>query len=154
MSEKNNTLTADPNLAPTVSLGLLLLRVAIGGMMLVHGLPKLMNLLSGSIEFADPLGLGPQLSLVLAVGAEVGCSLLLIFGLFTRLATLPLIVTMTVAVLIIHADDPYSKKEMALLYLVPYLTLLFSGAGQFSLDQLVWPRLKSLTTKKEDGVDA
>ncbi len=132
----------------TLNLGLLLLRVTIGCMMLVHGLPKLMSLLSGTIEFADPLGLGPQLSLFLAVGAEVGCSLLLIFGLFTRLATLPLIITMGVAITIIHGADPYSKKEMALLYLLPYLTLLLTGAGQFSLDQLVWPQIKRLSSKK------
>lgn len=146
MSELQNDFSA-PVQPIGLSLGLLWLRLAIGGMMLAHGLPKLISLLSGTIEFPDPLGLGPQLSLILAISAEVGCSLLLIFGLFTRLATLPLIITMGVAFLIIHGADPYFKKETPLLYLVSYLTLLLTGAGPFSFDQWIWPRIRRLRSK-------
>jgi putative oxidoreductase len=41
---------------------------------------------------------------------------------------------MVVAAFIIHGDDPFAKKEFALLYAIPFLTLVFTGAGKFSLD--------------------
>jgi putative oxidoreductase len=43
---------------------------------------------------------------------------------------------MCVAAFVIHGSDPFSGKELALMYLVPFLTLVFTGAGRFSLDQL------------------
>ena len=107
-------------------------------MMLSHGLPKLQKLTSGApVEFASVLGMSPELSLGLAVFAEVFCSILLIIGLATRLATIPLIITMLVAVLSIHADDPFGKKEPALHYLLVYLVILLAGPGRYSLDHLI-----------------
>jgi putative oxidoreductase len=67
----------------------------------------------------------------------MACGVLVAAGLFTRLALIPLIVTMAVAVFIIHADDPFGDKEHALLFLVPYVALLFTGPGKWSLDALV-----------------
>jgi putative oxidoreductase len=92
--------------------------------------------------FPDPIGLGSQISLSLTIFAEVFCSIAIILGLATRLVAIPLIITMSVAVFIIHADDPWQKKEFALLYLVPYLTLVFTGAGRFSLDAVIKKRKK------------
>lgn len=116
-------------------LGLLLLRVAFGGLMLAgHGWGKLMTFGEKAATFPDPLGVGSTISLSLCIGAEVFCSLLVILGLLTRLAVLPLMFTMGVAILIIHADDPWRNKEFALLFFIPYLVLLFTGAGNYSLD--------------------
>lgn len=121
-----------------LDLALLLLRIGIAGLMLTHGLPKLNTLLDGGeIQFADPFGFGPAASLVLAVFAEVFCSLLLAFGLATRLAVIPLMITMLVALLTVHADDPISKQEPALHYLLVYVVLLISGAGGISFDKLI-----------------
>ncbi|MGV3486756.1 MAG: DoxX family protein, partial [Planctomycetaceae bacterium] len=71
-----------------ISIGLLLLRLSLGSFMLVHGMQKVMNFTALSEAFPDPIGLGSQLSLILAVAAEVGCSLLLMIGLLTRLSAL------------------------------------------------------------------
>ncbi len=121
------------------NIGLLLLRVSVGGMMLVaHGWGKLTSYGVLSTKFPDPLGLGStQLSLTLAVGAEVFCSILVIVGLATRFAAVPLVITMAVAAFIVHADDPWQKKEFALIYLLPFLSLVFTGAGRYSLDALL-----------------
>jgi putative oxidoreductase len=119
---------------------LLLLRLSAGGFMLTHGYPKLQRLLSGEMQFGDPLGLGPEVSLVLAVFAEFFCSILVVLGLGTRLAVIPLIVTMAVAAFIVHADDPFARKEMALIYLVSYVVLLLTGSGKISLDQILFKR--------------
>ena len=117
------------------SLGLLLLRVSVGGMMLLgHGWGKLTSFAERSSSFPDPLGIGSSLSMALATGAEAFCALAVILGFATRWAAVPLMVTMLVAVLIIHGDDPWAKKELALLYFFPFATLLLTGAGRYSLD--------------------
>ncbi len=121
--------------------GLFVLRMLAGGFMLLgHGLPKLMRYKSDFKTFADPLGIGSEYSYILTVFAEVGCSSLIILGLFTRFAAIPLIITMAVAVLIVHAEDPWHNKEFALMYAVPYITLYFSGGGKFSVDENIFGR--------------
>ena len=77
-----------------------------GGLMPVHGVPKLVGFSNMADKFPDPLGMGSQLSLISAVGAEVGCALLLIVGLGTRLAAIPLAFTMFVALFMVHGSDP------------------------------------------------
>lgn len=117
---------------------LLLLRLGVGGFMLTHGFPKLQRLLEGGeIQFMDFMGLGATTSLALVVFAEAFCSVLLILGLSTRLASLVLAITMGVAAFMAHSADPFAKKEMALLYLLIYLTLLVFGPGKYALDSLL-----------------
>lgn len=116
----------------------LLLRISLAGFMLTHGWPKLSKLLEGGeIQFGDPLGLGPGLSLILVVFAEFFCSILIAIGLGTRLAAIPLIFTMLVAAFISHGSDPFGRKETALLYLLFYLTLLVVGSRKYSVDYLL-----------------
>jgi putative oxidoreductase len=93
-----------------------------------------MNLMSGNIKFADPIGIGVTASLALTVFAEFICSLLIAAGLWTRLALIPLMITMIVAAGIIHFNDGMDKKEHALMYLLPYFALFLLGSGKFSLD--------------------
>ncbi|MFN6946583.1 MAG: DoxX family protein [Cytophagaceae bacterium] len=116
---------------------LLLLRICVSAFMLTHGLPKFLKVLGGNFQFADPLGIGTEASLILAVFAEFFCSLFIILGLGTRLFSIPLIITMLVAAFIAHSDDPFARKEMALLYLLIYITLLVFGSGKYSLDALI-----------------
>ena len=114
---------------------ILILRLSIAALMLTHGLPKLSKLLSGGeIQFADPIGLGSTLSLVLVVFSEVLCSAFIAIGYKTKLATLPLIFTMLVAAFIIHINDGIYKQEKAILYILVYLSLLITGSGRFSID--------------------
>ena len=96
---------------------LLFLRLFIGGMMLSHGWAKLASFSTLSATFPDPLGVGSTLSLLLILFAEVGCSCLLIFGLMTRLAALPLMFGMLMAFFVIHGADPFAVRELPLLYL-------------------------------------
>lgn len=119
-------------------IGLLILRVGLGAFILIgHGWGKLAGFGELAGNFPDPIGLGSTASLVLAIFAEVLCALLIIIGLGTRFAAAPLLVTMLVAAFVVHADDPWNKKEFALLYAIPFLTLLFTGGGRFALDGLI-----------------
>ena len=91
---------------------LLILRVGIASFMMVHGYQKLgMLTAGGEIQFGDPIGVGATASLYLAVFAEFFCSIFLLLGFATRLAVIPLIVTMLTAVFIVHAPDGFNKKE-------------------------------------------
>lgn len=121
-----------------VSIALLILRIVIGVFMLTHGWGK-MEILFGSepIQFPDPMGVGATASLALTVFSEVLCSILLIIGLGTRFAAIPLLITMLVAAFVVHINDGFGKQEFALLYAVIYLTIALIGAGKYSLDYLI-----------------
>ena len=121
-----------------VDTAILIARVTIGLLMLVHGLPKMQGLFSaGPVQFASVFGMSAGMSMSLAVFAEVFCSILLIAGIGTRLAVLPLIITMLVAVFVIHVNDPFAKQELGLHYLLVYVILLITGSGRFSIDYLM-----------------
>ncbi len=118
-----------------ISIALLILRVTIGGMMLTHGLGKLTMLFGNDpIQFADPMGVGLTASLALAVFAEVFCSLFLIFGVATRFSAIFLSITMFIAAFVVHTNDDFAVKELALLYLLIYIMLAIVGAGKYSID--------------------
>lgn len=120
------------------NLCLLIVRVSVSSFMLTHGIPKLGKLTSGNeIQFADPFGFGPAFSLVLVVFAEVVCAVFIMLGLGTRLATIPLIIAMSVAAFHAHATDPFGTKEKPLLFLLVYIVLLVFGSGKFSIDRLI-----------------
>lgn len=129
-----NTYSTNLNLAQ-VDIGLLIFRIGISALMLTHGYPKLLRFFgSEEINFADPLGLGPVVTFTFAVFAEFICSILVMLGLGTRLAVIPLIATMAIAALVVHATDGFGRQELPLLYLTGFVLLFFTGSGKFSLD--------------------
>ncbi|MGH8015580.1 MAG: DoxX family protein [Candidatus Zixiibacteriota bacterium] len=127
------------------NVGLLILRATTGLLLAFgHGWGKLTNFSEMSTQFADPFGVGMAASLVLTVFAEFFCAIAVALGILARLATLPLIIMFLTVILIIHADDPWTKKEFALLYLIPFVTILLTGPGKYSLDNLIfkWKRVE------------
>jgi len=142
------------------SIGLLVLRVGVGVYLATHGWGKLQMVLDGSFDkFTDPIGIGSGPSLVLVTLAEFVCALLVALGLVTRLAAIGPVVAMSIAAFVVHGSDPWtmqeaarifrageadswSSKEPALLYLIPFLALVFTGPGRLSLDAWLWPRLR------------
>ena len=128
--------------------GILIFRVTISLLMLSHGIPKLMKFFAGEpVSFASVFGLGTIASLSLIVFAEVVCSILLLFGLATRLALIPLITAMSIVVLHIHAEDPLVVKEKALLFLLSFVILFFTGSGKYSLDNMIHGKGKNFRTQ-------
>ncbi len=128
------------------SVGLLLFRVFYGGFMLFgHGWAKLTSFSEKAATFPDPLGIGNEASMVSVIFCEVVCSALVMLGLATRIAVLPLVFTMAVAAVIIHGGDPLfmgggAAREPALIYLTAFALLFFTGAGSLSLDAIFGKR--------------
>jgi putative oxidoreductase len=155
----------------SASIGLLILRLGIGGYMITHGWGKLQMLLAGGAEkFGDPIGLGSTISLAIVTTSEFLCALLIILGLATRLAAVPVVISMSVAAFVIHAGDPWTmeaaataffsgasktwfSKEPALLYLIPFLSLVFTGGGNLSLDGLISMRRNQHHATEKRGVE-
>jgi len=147
------------------SIGLLVLRVGVGGFLVTHGWGKVQMIANGQFaQLGDPIGLGPELSLVLVAAAEFLCASLVIVGLATRFAAAPVVFAMSVAAFVAHADDPWTmeraaelffsgaskswaSREPALLFLIPFLALMFTGAGRFSIDALLRSRKAARATE-------
>ena len=102
--------------------------------MLTHGYGKFLKVLNGNFKFGDPIGLGPELSLILVVAAEFFGSIALILGLGTRISAFMLAFTMAVAGFIRHADDPFGQKEKVFLFLAGFIVMLIAGGGKYSVD--------------------
>lgn len=123
------------------NLWLLIYRVALSAFMLTHGIPKLERLLSGSGgNFPDPLGIGSNLSLILTVFGEVVAPVLVMIGLSTRLSAVPVAFAMGVAAFVVHGADPFARKELSLLFLLGFLTIIIMGGGRYSLDTYLGKR--------------
>lgn len=120
------------------SLILLFLRLVVSFTMLTHGLHKVANFHELSTTFLDPIGIGVLPSLILATFAEVVCSILIILGLFTRLASMVLVINLIVITFFTFTDAPFSTDELHLLYLAIYITVLIGGGGNYSLDWLLF----------------
>jgi putative oxidoreductase len=116
-------------------LGLLALRV--GTALLVwrfHVLRKLADLGSELQSFPDPLGIGHAPSLVMALAAEGGCSLLVAIGFATRLMSLPVVFTMLMVLFLAARGFEGADLQSALLYALPYVAIALAGPGYYSLD--------------------
>ncbi|HRN37762.1 MAG TPA: DoxX family protein [Flavobacteriales bacterium] len=121
----------------SVDLGALLLRLTAGGTLFWHhGLVKLMKFGEISGTFYDPIGVGHAFSLVLILFAEVFCALCVVFGLWTRITTIPLIIGMAVAAFMANGDGPFAKQELGFVYMMMFIVIFFIGSGKYSLDRL------------------
>lgn len=118
---------------------ILFMRIFIGAMMLTHGIGKLQNYNALVNSFPDPLGIGSAVSFAIITFVEVGCSVLIIMGLFTRLATLPLIFGMFVATFIAFPDKSFAAGELSFVYMGIYIMLLISGGGRYAIDAFMFP---------------
>lgn len=116
-------------------LALAVLRIGFSGMLLTHGISKISMLLENPSGFSDPLGVGNTVSLILAIIGEVVAPIFIILGFKTRIAAIPVIVTMGVAAFVVHGQDSLATKEKALLYMLGFIVIALVGAGKYSVDK-------------------
>ncbi|QIE87548.1 DoxX family protein [Pseudomonas nitroreducens] len=116
------------------ALALLFMRVAAALLLLqVHGLPKLLHWQSELQHIEDPFGIGAAPTLVLAVFAEVLCPILLILGVFARLACLPVIAVLLVALVFVHPQWSLEEGQFAWWMLILFAGLAIAGPGSYRL---------------------
>lgn len=130
----------DKNFLRNNDLGLLLLRLTIGGLMLFHGIHKLVGgvgFISGMLE-----GMGlPGFIAYFSLAAELLCSLMIIAGAWTRATAVVFAGNMAVAILMAHSGQIFSVDpmtggwaiELPMLYLLGAVVLIFTGAGKYAV---------------------
>ena len=123
-----------PTYGNAADAGLMVLRIGVGLLMMHHGWTKLVGFNEMAVDFYDLLGLGGHISLGLTIFGEFFCSLLLLIGLGTRLALIPLIILILVIVLDVKGEDPFGEKELVLVYFFSYVCLWLTGPGKYSID--------------------
>lgn len=138
----------ESNANKRTSLLILALRILFGLLLMSHGVQKWSQFDALSSTFPDPIGLGSQCSLVLAIFAELFCSMLFIVGFLYRAALLPMITTMSVAFFKIHGGSIVTGGELAFIYLTIFIILFITGSGRFSIDNFI-----SQLTKKKSSTE-
>ncbi|WP_339495857.1 DoxX family protein [Pseudomonas sp. RA_105y_Pfl2_P56] len=115
--------------------GLLFLRIS-GGLFLlwVHGLPKLLDFTAQLQLIEDPFHLGAHLTLILAIFAEVLCPLLIVAGVLARLACLPILFVLLVALLVVHPQWSVAQGQFGWLLLIVFATVFIAGPGRLALN--------------------
>jgi putative oxidoreductase len=124
----------------------LLLRLIFGGLFVYYGYMKVAFYHQILPMFGDIIGIGSKLSFILVIFAELVCGFLILVGFRTRLAVIPIFITMAVAYFIAHAKDPFTVKQIAFVYLLLSLVVFVSGSGKFSIDRLLLKNNLKLTS--------
>jgi putative oxidoreductase len=123
--------------AGAFNFGMLVLRVVTGILLMSHGYSKLVQFSSLRFKFMNFMNIGSTASLSLIIFAEFFCGLLLILGLFTRFACIPIIIGMSVVVFIAAHGHIFAEGEKGAFYLAATITLLFLGPGKISVDGMI-----------------
>lgn len=128
-------------------IGLLILRIGIGISIFFHGLPKI----TGGIETWTAIGstmsnlginFAPTFWGFMAAFAETIGGVLFALGLLFRPATLLLIGTMAVALIMhISQGDDFMRYGHSLDLLILFVSALFVGAGKYSFDSKLFPKI-------------
>ncbi|MFU8779616.1 MAG: DoxX family protein [Kiritimatiellia bacterium] len=125
---------------PEANLAYLALRIFVGIAMFTHGIGKLtggpdswrgLGRVMGSVGIPGPAVFWG----FMAAFAESIGAVLLTVGLLTPVASFLIAVTMTVAVFVAHAGDPFSTRELGLMFLFTAVLFMFKGAGSYSVDR-------------------
>ncbi|NLD53891.1 MAG: DoxX family protein [Burkholderiaceae bacterium] len=121
--------------------GKLVLRLAIGILMLLHGIAKLVGGIGFITGLVTSLGLPASFAYLVFVG-EVLAPIGLILGVFTRISALLVVINMVVAITLAHVPELFSLSksggwalELQGLFLFGSLAIMLLGAGRFSLQR-------------------
>jgi putative oxidoreductase len=120
-------------------LALLVLRLALGAIMIAHGWQKIadhMHMITGVVH-----GMGlPTFMAYLVVAAEFGGGILVVIGFLTRLAALAILVDMLVAIFKVHLPHGLFASnggfEFPMACAAIAFALIFTGSGPIAIDWL------------------
>lgn len=122
---------------------MLVFRIAVSvELMVAHGLKKIGVGVAEAEQVPNPLALPDALNQSVAVAANLFFPWLIIVGLFTRLAALPILGVTLTGYFVVHWNDSLLEKDMPFMYSIAYLLLLVIGPGKYSADYLIHRKLK------------
>ncbi|MCD9030766.1 DoxX family protein [Luteimonas sp. Y-2-2-4F] len=129
------------NQAAMQDLGRLLLRLAVGGLVLLHGVAKLRNGLGGIEGMLEARGLPAMLAYLSLVG-EVVAPLMVIVGLHARIGGAVIAINMVVAIALVHMrelgrlnDTGGWAIELQAMFLAGAVVVALIGPGRYSANQ-------------------
>lgn len=123
--------------AAAFNFGIFVMRVIMGLIVVNHGYSKLIKFSVLKHKFMNFMHLGSTTSLSLIIFAEFFCGILLILGMFTRLAAIPVIIGMGVAFFIAMEADLFGKGELPGMLCAAAVAIFFVGPGRFSVDGMI-----------------
>ena len=118
----------------------LFLRLIFGGLFIYHGYTKLIAFDQILPMFGDFYGIGPRLSFILLLCAELGCGILVTLGFLTRISVIPIVFAMATAFFLAHAKDPFMVKELSFTFLLLTTIVFTLGSGKYSVDSLLFKK--------------
>ncbi len=134
---------SDPGTGAGEDAGKLLLRLALGLLILLHGIAKMKSGPGFVMEALERVGLPGMIAYLVYIG-EVMAPVLLIVGLFTRAAAAIVVINMLVAFGLVHLGQLFElgkqggwALELQGMYLFGALAVVLLGAGRYSLDRMV-----------------
>lgn len=120
------------------SITYMIFRMFVGFALLYHGLAKATGDPLAFVGFVRAQHIPfPEVLAPMAIFAEIIGGILLATGLFTKIASYLIFVTMYVAAFIVNASNGFAGMELPLLYMVSSLVFMTKGAGRHSLDYLL-----------------
>ena len=131
-------------------LALLVLRLAVGGLMLLHGIAKIQDGMDEGLRGIESMLASKDLPKSLAIGVYVGeivAPLLVLVGWLVRPAALVIAFTMLMSIWLAYGENWYTlnkhgglNTELNLLFLAGALALALSGSGRFALHRRIQAR--------------
>ena len=122
-------------------LGELILRLMVGGLMLFHGISKVMH--PGSVDFIGNTLSSSGFPSFIAYGVYIGevvAPLMIILGIYCRYGAMVLAANMVVAIMLVHTNDIFLltehggwRLELQGFYLFGALAIVFLGSGKFAI---------------------
>lgn len=128
------------------NLGRLFIRLFVGLMFMQFGIRHLVHFNTMSQSFPGALGMSHETSLIVMIVIELLCSLFIMVGFLTRLATIPPIIAMVVAEHYILSDiqtvspyliDSVQPGYLPIMFIGIYLFIILAGPGKISLDYFI-----------------
>lgn len=120
-------------------LGLLVLRLALGTVMIAHGYQKVFGGMPGFMQMLSHMGIPPWMG-YLTAAAEFGGGILLVAGFLTRIAAIAIVIDMAVAISKVHLHHGLFSKnngfEFPMVCAAAAFSLIWSGAGPIAIDWL------------------
>ena len=124
--------------AGTFNFSMLVFRVVLSlELMVVHGFKKIGIHVAEAEKVPNPLHLPEVINNAFAISANLIFPVLVILGLFTRIAILPILAVTLTGYFVLHWNDALLIKDTPFMYSLSYLLIMVLGPGRYSVDYFI-----------------